>query len=104
MITVTTTKLAQLNDTFRRSGLGVMLTSGVQAIEDLNGLMQAVRSFDAFSENNDPHGEHDFGTISWMGQKVFWKIDYYDEALEYWEDPLSSTCHRVLTVMLAEEY
>ena len=81
-----------------------MLTPGVQAIEDLDGLMQAVRSFDTFTVDNDPHGEHDFGTVMWSGEKVFWKIDYYDEALEYGEDPLSSTCHRVLTVMLAEEY
>lgn len=104
MNTVATGQLAQINDTFRQSGFGTMLTPGIQAIEDLSDLMQAVRSFNSFDEGNDPHGEHDFGTIVWKGTKVFWKIDYYDEALEYWEDPLSSTCHRVLTVMLAEEY
>ena len=26
-------------------------------------LLQRVRAFDAFTEDNDPHGEHDFGSI-----------------------------------------
>lgn len=42
--------------------------------------------------------------LDWFGNKVFWKIDYYDSAFELWADPLSSECHRVLTVMLADEY
>jgi len=54
--------------------------------------------------DNDPYGEHDFGSIKWHERKTFWKIDYYDQALQYWHDPLSPECRRVLTVMLAEEY
>lgn len=38
------------------------------------------------------------------GQKVFWKIDYYDAELKYGKDPLDPKCNRVLTIMLASEY
>jgi hypothetical protein len=31
--------------------------------------------------NNDPYGEHDFGSFELAGEKFFWKIDYYDFAL-----------------------
>jgi hypothetical protein len=97
-------EIAKLNDRFRRSGFGIMLTQGVQELEDLSGLMYEVCRFNEFTEDNDPYGEHDFGSIVWHGEKVFWKIDYYDQALEYGEDPLSPDCRRVMTVMLASEY
>jgi hypothetical protein len=97
-------KIAELNDAFRRSGFGMTITVGVQGLEDVAGLLQEVRVFDAFTEDNDPYGEHDFGSIVWQGEKVFWKIDYYDQRLEYGEEPLSPNCRRILTVMLASEY
>jgi len=98
-------KIAALNDKCRSTGIQVVLTAGVNdALPDLMGLMQAVRDFDRFTEDNDPYGEHDFGSLEWYGQKVFWKVDYYDQALKYGEDPLSLDCRRVLTVMLASEY
>lgn len=97
-------KIAELNDAFRRGGSGVTITVGVQALEDVMGLLETVREFDEFTEGNDPHREHDFGSIIWQGKKVFWKVDYYDQRLEYGEDPLSPDCRRVLTVMLASEY
>ena len=61
---------------------------------------------DAFCEDNDPYGEHDFGAFEVEGEKLFWKIDYYDKALEHGsEDPADPTrTTRVLTVMLASEY
>lgn len=65
-----------------------------------------MNEFDAFSPDNDPYGEHDFGAVEIAGQRVFCKIDYYDTALEYGSpdpsDPAVTT--RVLTVMLASEY
>jgi hypothetical protein len=96
--------ISMLNDKFRKSGLGVSLTCGVQAVSDLPGLLKAVRDFDDFNEDNDPYGEHDFGRLDWRGDKIFWKIDYYDETFTNWADPLTKECHRVMTVMLAEEY
>lgn len=97
-------EIAKKNDAFRRSGFGITVSLGAQALEDLGGLIDEVRRFNDFTEDNDPYGEHDFGTVYWLGEKVFWKIDYYDQALKYGEDPLSSKCRRVLTVMLASEY
>lgn len=96
--------ISMLNDKFRKSSLGVVLTCGVQSVEDLNGLMRAVREFDDFNESNDPYGEHDFGRIDWKGDKVFWKIGYYNKTLDGWADPLTKECQRVMTVMLADEY
>jgi hypothetical protein len=104
MATAQASKICDLNDAFRRSGFGVMMTVGVRGLEDLNGLMRAVRMFDKFTEDNDPHGEHDFGSIIWHDETVLWKIDYYDHALRGWEDPVSRDCRRILTVMLVSEY
>jgi len=99
-----------LNDAFRRSFLGgsVTMTVGVAAIdEDLRWLIiRRVMSFDAFTPDNDPHGEHDFGSFGEQGFEVFWKIDYYTKDMssgsEHSEDPTQTT--RVLTIMLASEY
>jgi Protein of unknown function (DUF3768) len=103
-------KIRKLNDAFRRSLTGgkVMMTAGIAA---LSVAMQAkvlneVRTFDAFTADNDPHGEHDFGSFEVNGRKIFWKIDYYDAAMEFGsEDPADpSKATRVLTIMLASEY
>jgi hypothetical protein len=98
------TEIATLNDKFRRGGDGVVITRGVMGLDDLAGLLREVKGYEAFTADNDPHGEHDFGVIAWGSKKVFWKIDYYDQAAERWHDPLSPLCKRVLTVMLASEY
>ena len=98
-------KIAQLNDRFRGMAVDVTLTSGVvHGVGDLVGLLKTIECFDAFNEDNDPYGEHDFGSLVWHGEKVFWKIDYYDQALTNGDDPLSPNCRRVMTIMLASEY
>jgi hypothetical protein len=103
-------KIALLNDAFRTtfSGGKVMMTSGVDELPDCvkaEALVQ-VAKFSEFSADNDPHGEHDFGSFDLVGRKFFWKIDYYDKDLvngsEDPGDPERTT--RVLTLMLAGEY
>ena len=101
---VTVSKIATLNDAFRKAGIGYMLTGGVQTVTNLMGLLQAIKDYDNFNEDNDPYGEHDFGRIDWHGDRVFWKIDYYNRGYTAGEDPLATDCKRVLTVMLANEY
>ena len=106
-----TLKIRELNDAFRRlkSGGGkLLLTPGISALPqaDQIAVLAKVASFDDFSEDNDPHGEHDFGAFDHVGDRIFWKIDYYgltmDCGSEDPSDPAQTT--RVLTVMLAEEY
>jgi hypothetical protein len=64
-----------LNDRLRRSMMGgrVVLTSGVYALppEVKEKVLQAVRSFDAFDNGNDPHKEHDFGNFELGGERYF---------------------------------
>jgi Protein of unknown function (DUF3768) len=86
----------------------VFLTAGIAALDDRlkAKVLQAVRLFTAFTEDNDPHGEHDFGSFEIGDEKVFWKIDYYDNDMSCGsENPADpAVTKRVLTIMLAEEY
>lgn len=104
------TDIKTLNDNFRKTFIGgrVMLTSGIRAKtqDEIAEILEKVRSFDNFTTANDPYGEHDFGSFDYKGQKIFWKIDYYDLNYEYMsENPADPTItNRVLTIMLADEY
>jgi Protein of unknown function (DUF3768). len=62
--------------------------------------------YDAFTPDNDPYEEHDFGKIEYDEQVIFWKFDYYDLDLSMMSpDPSDpAVTARVLTVMLADEY
>jgi uncharacterized protein DUF3768 len=55
---------------------------------------------------NDPFWEHDCGLIAVAGQRVLFKIDYYDPSLcGHSVDPADPlVTRRVLTIMLAGEY
>ena len=104
------TDIKTLNDAFRHSLQGgrVMLTSGIRAKtqDEIAEILEKVRSFDNFTTANDPYGEHDFGSFDYKGQKIFWKIDYYDLNYEYMsENPADPTItNQVLTIMLASDY
>ena len=105
-----TSTIQSLNDTFRSTFVGgqVMMTAGVNSLppELLAELLNKVRTFESFDNDNDPHREHDFGSTDVDGEKFFWKIDYYDTAMEFASpnpsDPRVTT--RVLTIMRADEY
>lgn len=103
-------RIAALNDALRRTGRGgrVVLTNGVLAkgVRFTALALTAVRRFTAFSDRNDPYGEHDCALIDVEGTSLLWKIEYYDTALNgHSPDPADPevTC-RVLTIMLADEY
>jgi hypothetical protein len=105
-------RIADLNDAFRKTldpTLGtMMLTVGVSALpNDVRAMaIRKVATFDGWSADNDPHGEHDFGSFELAGHAFFFKIDYYGPSLDVGSkdpaDPAKTT--RVLTLMLAEEY
>ena len=103
-------RIRALNDKLRRTGTGgrVVLTAGIAALppEAMAAVLLAVQVFDAFTPDNDPYGEHDFALIEVAGERIMFKIDYYDCDMNGLSpnpaDP-AVTC-RVLTIMLASEY
>lgn len=105
-----TDKIRELNDKLRTTCTGgrIVITQGVlaQGGETARQVLTLVKNFTAFSEDNDPYGEHDFGTITHNNIKYFWKIDYYDsDYLMHSPDPSNpEVTNRVLTLFLAEEY
>ena len=82
-------------------------TIGISALppEDQSAIREKVERYNDFRPDNDPCGEHDFGSFTHAGKKVCWKIDYYAPDLEREsEDPSDpKQTVRVLTVMLASE-
>ena len=104
------TDIKTLNDNFRKTFTGgqVLLTAGIDSMdaEDVANILQLVQNFNDFTPDNDPYGEHDFGSFDYKGNKIFWKIDYYDLNNQYMsENPANpDITNRVLTIMLAEEY
>jgi hypothetical protein len=108
---MTTEKIAQLNDLLRTTFLGgkIIMTAGIAALppDTRDEIITKVREFADFSEDNNPYGERDFGSIDQPGTgKVFWKIDYYDTTMTMGsEDPADpARTRRVLTILLAEEW
>jgi hypothetical protein len=102
-------RIAHLNDALRLTpGIGWMITAGVQ----LKGAVfvrqaaLAVGTFNDFRAGNDPYGERDFGAFELAGEKLIWKIDYYDRVLRAASpDPADpAVTRRVLTLMLASDY
>src|SRR5579862_10012446 len=99
-----------LNDNFRSTFVGgrVLTTAGVAElpVDTKARLLLAVQSFSNFTKDNDPHREHDFGSIELEGERYFFKLDYYSLDLtagsEDPSDPEQTT--RVLTIMRADEY
>lgn len=122
-----TARIARLNDQARQA-MGIACTTiatvGFRSLPngDQSCVRELIETFDAFDEDNDPHGERDFGTIyqlvcgRWTTERprlredererVFWKLDYYDRDLaggsENPADP--AITRRVLTIMLSDEY
>lgn len=110
-------KLAEQNDRFRAGLLNgkatdlrgtVVTTAAVAAFgrDFTTDAYMAVARDTVFTADNDPHGDHVFGTVTVQGTKLFWKIDLYDLQLEYGSpDPADpAVTHRVLTIMLPSDW
>jgi Protein of unknown function (DUF3768) len=122
-----TARIARLND-LARSAMGVACTAvatvGFRSLpaSDQSRVRELIETYDAFDEDNDPHGERDFGTIYQLGngrwtterprsrdderERVFWKFDCYDHDLQFGSEDAANPAitRRVLTIMLADEY
>jgi hypothetical protein len=107
---VDVTAIRELNDQLRQSLRGgvLVMTAGVIALGQARQLkiLEAIAKFDRFDEGNDPYGEHDFGALEVEGERLLFKIDYFDQSLSaHSPDPADpSVTKRVLTIMLADEY
>ena len=120
-------RIATLNDRARQAmGLACTLvaTVGFRSLPeaDQSRVRELIETYDSFDEDNDPHGERDFGTIYQLAdggwttepprlsenerERVFWKLDYYDRDLRFASDDPADRAitRRVLTVMLSDEY
>ena len=100
------TATIRLNDAFRRTFVGgrIVLTRGMIAldIELRREIIRAVQAYAAWESGND---QHDFGAVQIQGQKVTWKISYFDmQLLQESPDPSDpKVTRRELTIMLASD-
>ena len=108
---IETEKIRMLNDELRRNigGTGrAVITPGVAALgaRAVANIVTTIALFDDFHHANDPHQEHDFGSFEVHGEKIFFKIDYYDKSLSaHSPDPSDpAVTERVITIMLSSEY
>ena len=85
-----------------------VITSGIAALGSafVTNAIAAVRAFDDFNADNDPHGEHDMAFLDVEDERIFFKVDYYDSAMQYHSpDPADAgVTRRVLTIGLASDY
>jgi hypothetical protein len=113
--------IAEQNDMFRQrigDPFGIyssikgryIMTQGIirLTLEDHQDIIDKIRAFNAFTPDNDPYKEHDFGRfqLDENKQDILWKIDYYDPTYQYHSEDKSNpeVTKRILTVMLAHEY
>ncbi|MEP3328866.1 DUF3768 domain-containing protein [Sedimentitalea sp.] len=86
----------------------VLITPGVssEGAAFQAAALAAVATDTRFTEDNDPWGDHTFGTVLVGDQKLFWKVDLYDLDFEYGsERPFDPTVtQRALTIMCPREY
>lgn len=122
-------KIAKLNDNVRLNMLRMhprftvlfmgALANELQNADVLTGLevqtavAAKIGAAGPFTVENDPHGERDFGSFELKkpgfneaGEKIFWKIDYYDLEKENGSpDPTDiRVTHRVMTIFYASDY
>jgi len=110
-------QIAALNDEFRGAGPALsrlkfdglwLITQGVQAKgpQFMWLALIGTQVFKTFTPDNDPHGEHDFGSFEIEGTRVFWKIDYLQRGMPWGADDPADNANtmRMITIMLGEEY
>lgn len=124
--TTNTAETARLNDAARAGTLATSRIVLTRALADLlagdsdDPAVRQVRLFQGqcalrrlindtpIDPGNDPHGEHDFGVVNYLGHKIFWKIDVYENDGTYswgagkpWD---AAASFRLVTIMLATDY
>lgn len=106
----TASKIRELNDLLRTKMIGgkFMISAGLSAEgqKTVAKVLQAVRSFKNFNQNNDPYKEHDMGIVNIDANNYIWKIDYYDLDYMYHSPDAANplVTKRVLTICKDIEY
>jgi hypothetical protein len=102
-------KIRELNDNFRQTFQGGQVFMGreISVLDEWTQfeLLNRIRNFNDFHSGNDPHKEHDFGTVELNNISYNWKIDYYDNDMQYHSPDKSDpeVTIRVLTIMKVGE-
>jgi hypothetical protein len=103
-----TQRIQELNDQARQTltDCRVLVTPGVLALNANDMILAMVRRYSAFTPDNDPYDEHDFGSFRFRHETIFWKFDYYylDLTMHSPDAADPAVTARVLTVMLGSEY
>ena len=106
----TTSRVRELNDEARQYPTDgeILVSCGISALpeDEVAAILEGVRTFEDFTPQNDPYGEHDFGAFAHNGTRIFWKIECYDREMQFGSpDPADpAVTVRIVNVMLAEEY
>jgi hypothetical protein len=107
-MSITSKDIAKKNDLLRTTFMTgrIVLTLAVRESVDREEVITAVREFNDFNGNNDPHGEHDCGVVKVSGNNYIFKVDYYNSDYTMGVDPYdeSEDVRRVLTIMRSDEY
>jgi hypothetical protein len=106
------TRIAALNDALRKDPSKPLwvFTAGVMSRGPgfVNGAINAVKAFTSFTADNDPYGEHDFGSVTVDGIDLYFKIDCFDadtgHSFGASNPEIEDATSRVLTIMLVAEY
>jgi hypothetical protein len=120
--------IAELNDAFREALVAIVLHEpipGVMTYKEQHSvyitsavlgfcrnpmvtldLLRTIQGFNDFDEDNDPYCEHDFLMFDWQGQRIYAKIDYYDNYYKLSSDDPSDpyVTKRVMTILFPSEY
>lgn len=103
--------IARLNDYIRSTGEDgwTYLSRGAGKLPTAirEDVIRAIRLFNDFTPDNDPHGEHDGATLTVGEYRIAWKIDYYTRGQRQGGkvDPADQAATlRVMTVMFVEAY
>ena len=96
----------ELNDALRQTFTGgrVLISPGVQSLpsEDNAKVLQRVRDFTAFNDQNVPH--HDFGSFEVAGVVYCFELERAPRARNSNQSAYTGEPARVLTIMRADEY
>ena len=105
-----TEMIRKLNDEARSTftNVQIMLTLGIRmkSEKEVADILERVRTFNDFTPANNPYSENDSASFDYNGEKIIWKIDYYDKNYRFLSDnPADPTItNRVLTIMTGAEY